>query len=345
MNNTIESPAIYVGTYHKYNSGSLKGGWLRLADYETYNDLLKACAKLHSDEADPEFMIQDCENMPDGLTVMEWMSEQEFNDIKLAMKEEQQEEEGKPALNIIDYNERSFAVVGDTYPVHTQLKALGGIFNKRLSCGAGWIFSNKMRAAVENFIGSGEVAEAVSKERKQQTNGGDKFVAWLKEYADKGGDPYHVKNSVGAIKLHDHYYMIDKPHIQTRFCWHDEGPQYEEYKELTADDNKMARHFKAENLNEFDKYIDHINENKERGWNNDGRVWWYISEHDDNRLYLQFYHDTYQEDKKTLCTDEEKQLILEGLKFGRKCFETRLDAYLKRYGISKLHTWTYWADA
>ena len=340
MNNTIESPAIYVGTYHKYNSGSLKGGWLRLADYETYNDLLKACAKLHSDEADPEFMIQDCENMPDGLTVMEWMSEQEFNDIKLEMKEEQQKEEGKPAINIIQYNERSFAVVGNTYPVRTQLKALGGKFNKFLSCGAGWIFANNMRAAVEDFIGSGEVTDAVKKERKQQTNGGDKFVAWLKEYATKGADNYDMKHSVGAVKLHESYYLIEKPSIETRFCFHDEGPDYEFYKELCADEKDMAQYFKSENLREFDKYIDHIECNKEKGWDNDGRVWWCKC---DNRLYLRFYYES--SDKYTECTDEEKQLILEGLKFGRKCFETRLDAYLKRYGISKLHTWTYWADA
>lgn len=29
----------------------------------------------------------------------------------------------------------------------------------------------------------------------------------------------------------------------------------------------------------------------------------------------------------------------------RKAFRKRLDTYLKRYGVSKLHTWSYWADA
>jgi len=46
-------------------------------------------------------------------------------------------------VNIIDYSEKAFAVVGDTKPIKDKLKALGGSFNPRLSCGAGWIFSKK----------------------------------------------------------------------------------------------------------------------------------------------------------------------------------------------------------
>lgn len=343
MKNT--SPRIYVGTYGKYNSGSIAGQWLDLADYNTYDELMKACSAIHKDESDPEFMIQDCENMPDGLTLMETISEQEFNDIKLAMKEEQQEEQGKPAINIIQYNERCFAVVGETYPVRTHLKNMGGVFNKRLSCGAGWIFSNVHRQSVEAFISGGEVATAVKNEKSKVTKDGEQFVAWLKEYADKGGDEYYIKNSVGAIKMHDRYYLLGKPHIETRFCFHDEGWQYEYYKQLSADDNKMAKYFKSENLEKFDKYIDHINCNKDKGYENDGRVWWLNIDYDKNRLDLQFYNDGYESDKLTACTEEEKELILKGLKFARKCFEARLDAYLKRYGVSKLHTWTYWADA
>ena len=337
--------SVYVGTYNEYNEGSLHGAWLDLSDYETYQDFLKACHEVHKGEHDPEFMIQDCEGMPDGLTVMEWMSEQEFNDIKLAMKEEEQEDEGKPAINIIDYSERAFAVVGDTKAVKDALKKMGGSFNSKLSCGAGWIFSNKKRAEVEKFIASGEVTEAVRKDRKEQTKGGEQFIAWLDEYIAKDGVETERKDYVGAVKLHDHYYLLSKPGMETRFCFHDEGPDYEHYKELTSADDKMARYFKAKNLQEFDGKIKHIEKGEE--WSEDKRVWWYTS--DDNsycryKLYLRFY-DAGRDEEGTLCTDEEKKLILKGLKFARECFEKRLDAYLKRYGVSKLHTWTYWADA
>lgn len=334
---------VYVGTYAKYNRGSIYGAWIDLAKCETYNDFLRKCKEVHKGERDPEFMIQDSEGFPDGLDCMEWLNEQDFNDVKLAMKEEQQEAEGKPSINIIDYSEKAFAVVGDTKAVKEQLKKMGGRFNGKLSCGAGWIFSNKMRNEVEKFIQSGEVSEAVTKERKEQTKGGEQFVKWLEEYKTSGGDEYYIKNAVGAIKLHDHYYFIDKPHIETRFCFHDEGPQYDYYKKLMADkDNALAAHFMAENLDEFDKYINRIEKGEE--WTEDKRVWWKAC--DDNRLSLLFYYDRWGDEKGyTLCTDEEKNIILNGLKFGRECFKKRLDAYLKRYGVSKIHTWTYWADA
>lgn len=57
---------VYVGTYKKYNGGSLTGGWLTLQDYEDYDEFMKACKELHSDEKDPEFMFQDWENIPEG---------------------------------------------------------------------------------------------------------------------------------------------------------------------------------------------------------------------------------------------------------------------------------------
>lgn len=51
-------------------------------------------------------------------------------------------------INIVDYSEKAFAVIGDTKPLKDKLKELGGSFNPRLSCGAGWIFSKKKLAEV-----------------------------------------------------------------------------------------------------------------------------------------------------------------------------------------------------
>ncbi len=43
-------------------------------------------------------------------------------------------------VQIVDYSEKAIAVIGDTKPIKDKLKSLGGKFNFRLSCGAGWIF-------------------------------------------------------------------------------------------------------------------------------------------------------------------------------------------------------------
>lgn len=58
---------VYVGTYAKYNNGSIAGEWLDLEDYGDKEDFLDACAKLHEDEEDPELMFQDHEGIPGSL--------------------------------------------------------------------------------------------------------------------------------------------------------------------------------------------------------------------------------------------------------------------------------------
>lgn len=58
---------VYVGTYAKYNAGSLEGAWLDLADYTDKDEFLEDCRELHKDEDDPEFMFQDTEEVPGGL--------------------------------------------------------------------------------------------------------------------------------------------------------------------------------------------------------------------------------------------------------------------------------------
>jgi antirestriction protein len=64
MNNNLAKPAVYVGTYGKYNNGSISGKWLYIEDYQDCDSFLKACRELHQDENDPELMFQDFENFP-----------------------------------------------------------------------------------------------------------------------------------------------------------------------------------------------------------------------------------------------------------------------------------------
>lgn len=328
--------SVYVGTYRKYNEGSLKGAWLNLDDYSTYGEFVKKCREVHSDERDPELMIQDSEGFPDGLDCMEWISESDFNDVKLAMREEQGEQ--KPSISIVDYSDKAFAVVGDTKSVKDELKKMGGRFNSKLSCGAGWIFPNKSREDVKRFISSGEVAERTRNERRAST--GSQFVTWLDEYVSASGNESARKYHLGAVRIGDGYYLIEKPSIKNRFCFHDEGPDYEFYKSLMADDKKLQGYFKSENLATFDNKISKIT----KGEYGDKRVWKNPC-YNDGRLEVCFYSSWGTPDGYTECSDDEKALILKGLKFGRELYEKRLDAYLKRYGTSKLHTWTYWADA
>lgn len=63
-NPSSSSPRVYVGTYAKYNDGSIKGKWLDLSDYADHDEFMEAARQVHADERDPELMFQDFEGFP-----------------------------------------------------------------------------------------------------------------------------------------------------------------------------------------------------------------------------------------------------------------------------------------
>ncbi|EGV6768546.1 DUF1472 domain-containing protein [Salmonella enterica] len=64
---SVVAPAVYVGTWHKYNCGSIAGRWFDLATFDDERDFFAACRALHQDEADPELMFQDYEGFPGNM--------------------------------------------------------------------------------------------------------------------------------------------------------------------------------------------------------------------------------------------------------------------------------------
>ena len=75
-----DSPALYCGTYGKYNSGNFNGMWVNVSTFYSYEDFINFCKAIHADEEDPEIMCQDGENIPDSLC-HESMGEEEFNNL------------------------------------------------------------------------------------------------------------------------------------------------------------------------------------------------------------------------------------------------------------------------
>ena len=75
-----ESPALYCGTYGKYNEGNLGGMWVNVSTFGSYEDFINFCKAIHADEEDPELMYQDFANIPDSL-YHESMGEEEFNKL------------------------------------------------------------------------------------------------------------------------------------------------------------------------------------------------------------------------------------------------------------------------
>ena len=330
METLVYDSKVYVGTYHKYNSGSLAGAWISLAGCKDYDDFLAQCRKIHSNERDPEFMIQDCENMPDGLTCMEWMSRDEFDDIKKAMYEQEQTESAGVKI-IENYSPKSFQVIGDTYPIRKELSDIGGAWNKFKQC---WFFSNKKLDAVKALLAGAEISTSES----APVVNGDKFTQWLNEFAEASNDSgYYKREYVGAVKIRDRYLLLNKPSIKTEFCFHDEGPDYDFYKEVTSSDERLQKYFLNRNRWTFTEDINFIEK--------EGRIYIDLQSYSNGQAGISQH--CYEWGRKVCeeATAEETALILEGLKFALAKFDKRLNAYVKRYGVKKIHTWTYWADA
>lgn len=77
-------PRVYVGTYAKYNSGSIRGAWIDLEDYQGDREgFLTACKALHSDEPDPELMFQDYEGFPAAYYSESGLSDELFEWLDL----------------------------------------------------------------------------------------------------------------------------------------------------------------------------------------------------------------------------------------------------------------------
>lgn len=68
-----------------------------------------------------------------------------------------QEESNSPTVKaegvkIVDYSEKSFAIIGDTKSIKETIKELGGRFNRNLTCGPGWIFQKSKLDAVKQRL-------------------------------------------------------------------------------------------------------------------------------------------------------------------------------------------------
>jgi len=90
-------------------------------------------------------------NFYDHYYVGNWKSDKMYRYVPLKEKAPQPEVNpiNADSIKLIDYSARAVAVIGDTKPIKETLKKLGGKFNSRLTCGAGWIFSKKKESELK----------------------------------------------------------------------------------------------------------------------------------------------------------------------------------------------------
>lgn len=133
------------------------------------------------------------------------------------------------------------------------------------------------------------------------------------------------------------YYILSKPRLNTQFCFGysciGQGDSYEEAQEQRRLASSKPDYFLSYNLDEFD--------NKNYFGEND----WFGRCYDSNRVEIcHAKYVNWEESRKTKFSEEENEKFREFVAKARARFEKRLHTYLKKYGTSKLHCWTYWVD-
>ncbi len=170
-----------------------------------------------------------------------------------------------------------------------------------------------------------------------------------------------------AILPNDDIIAIEKQHIKKNFCFGENGYDYDEAAACAQRARTSADYFKRENMQGYVRQIEELN----NVLNHDDRYWLlfgisYHHQSEDCRLRnMQFAKDweiidacggsarldelpgkeiTYRQQRCRIATDEEIRIVLNAVQLAAKEHEKKVDAYLKRYGTSKVNAWTYWSE-
>ena len=168
-----------------------------------------------------------------------------------------------------------------------------------------------------------------------------------------------------TIKLYDNkFIMFDTPHIETRFCF---GYGYcgisTDEEEKSANDMREyaatnENYFIKENLKEINSKIEDLKNYLKNNISNEKIV---IQQYYNNTNIVYYEKAIFFESEKKYInnyymghditnnvirelSNEEINILIFALEEIKEDFTKRLKTYLKKYGLSKLHTWTYLSD-
>lgn len=165
---------------------------------------------------------------------------------------------------------------------------------------------------------------------------------------------YIVKKTAYVVELNDRSFLpIDKPDIKKNFCFgYGYGgcyDSYEEAEEVVSNVEKSEAYFVTKNLEELNEIIYNLNYDQLTPYIKSK----YIGKSGSEVIkHLEFLspcdeeirlHQSKEQNLIKL-TEEDVKKVLDGYIAVKEQFKKRLATYLKRYGLSKINVWSYWAD-
>ena len=160
------------------------------------------------------------------------------------------------------------------------------------------------------------------------------------EYSCKKGTPYILSG--------DEFIVIDKPEIKTRFCFGYQtdysGHEYDDAEKLRERCTKSVDYFRQKNTQPFTDIICRLKDNGKKAY----KQIHYQRGEKQMSIAIPYNRDAYERMSRantlTELTESERAAVVAAYETELSKLNKRLDNYLKRYGLSKLKTWTYWAD-
>lgn len=180
---------------------------------------------------------------------------------------------------------------------------------------------------------------------------------------DKGMIDYCMKQAYTIANVHGNLLPIEKQQIEKRFCFGysdcGQGPDY-----LTAiRDADHARnnadYFKRANLADYTRHIEALANSSDalalcNNCEKESPIctlhafrWWEVLDAVGGSARLEDLKGTIVKVRGRdayILTDEDRATIRDAYEQAAKAHEKKVDAYLKRYGTSKIRAWTYWMD-
>ena len=155
---------------------------------------------------------------------------------------------------------------------------------------------------------------------------------WFSYYDKQAG--HFARLSSGDIVA------INKPRIETRFCFGESGYDYDDAQEAAHIARTSEEYFKQENLAGLQRWIDRLD-----GSSTDPVDVVVLRNGEGLASVTWCHHSRRIEEGWEEISEADRAVLLAAYRAAYAAFEKRLDAYLKRYGLSKVHAWTYWRDA
>ena len=253
--------------------------------------------------------------------------------------------------------------------VRDALKALRFRWHSKRRVWYGYTDEETARAAIDN---AGTEAAPVAKVPAPVIDKTELRRQFEKAWDSPRMVDYCVKKVAAVATLPSgEIITIDRQSIETRFCFGESGYDYDEAAETAQYARTSEDYFKRENMKYFEDLLHDIDESADIMGHAPRLVIYtggaYIGQAADCALRNYGFAklcdvieacggSCHLEDlpgrelvirgqASRIATAEELSIIRAAVQSAAAAHEKRVETYLKRYGTSKVHSWTYWRDA